>query len=186
MESDVRVCPFCGRRPGIGMFCEACGRNLSALERLPTRAEWENGQPASATTVSDPRPLGDRCAAATATFLAAMHAAGDPGVVKASLSGGSGLRRARRPHAWVLRHVDRKSDDPLHYDYEPGLLLTTEGRFHRLESEVRGWGQRDFPRYVDAANPEPVEMPVEARLIEELAAVLRDNDVITEPPLTDA
>ena len=46
---------------------------------------------------------------------------------------------------------------------------------------MRGWGQRDFPRYVDTPDPDPIEMPVEARLIEELAAVLSDNDVIAEP-----
>ena len=184
MESDARVCPFCGRPPGIGMFCEACGRNLSAVEQLPTRAEWESGQPAGKAP-SDPRPLDERCAAATAAFLAAMHAAGDPGAAKAPFPGGSGLRRTRRPQAWVLRPVHREDDDPLHYEYEPGLLLTTEGRYHRIESEVRGWGQRDFPRFVDTADPEPIDMPVEQRLFEELAAVLRDNDVIAELTQTD-
>ena len=75
MESTVRVCPFCGEPPGAAVFCEACGRNLSAVERLPTRAEWEAAarrQPASQ------EPLAERCAAAVAAFLAAMHAAGDP------------------------------------------------------------------------------------------------------------
>ena len=41
MDAEARVCPFCGMRPGVGMFCEACGRNLQAVDRLPTRAEWE-------------------------------------------------------------------------------------------------------------------------------------------------
>jgi hypothetical protein len=117
----------------------------------------------------------ERCAAATAAFLTAMHAAGDPGAVKTSFLGGSLLRR--RPRAWILRQVRRTNDDPIHYAYEPGLVLTTEGRFHRLESEVRGWGQARFPVFVDAAAPDPIEMPVEARLIEELAAVLRDHGV---------
>jgi hypothetical protein len=90
----------------------------------------------------------------------------------------------RRPRAWVLRPVHQQNDDPLHYRYEPGLLLTTEGRFHRVESEVRGWGQARFPRYVDAPRPDPIEMPVEERLIEELAAVLRANDVMVPPPPT--
>lgn len=175
MDSDVRVCPFCGQRPGVGVFCDACGRNLSDVERLPTRAEWEIDPSPSADSASDSRPLADRCAAATATFLAAMRAAGDPGAAKAPILGSSGLRR--RPHAWVLREVHRKNEDPWHYEYEPGLLLTTDGRFLRLESEVRGWGQARFPRYVDAAGPDPIEMPVEERLIEELQAVLRDNDV---------
>ena len=60
-----RVCPFCGEPPGAGVFCAACGRNLAHVERLPTRAwEWEGA--------GDP-------AAATAEFLAAMVAAGNPG-----------------------------------------------------------------------------------------------------------
>src|SRR5262245_13951331 len=113
----MRVCPFCGEPPGAGMFCEACGRSLSDVERLPTRAEWEAGAPAS---------LADRCAAAVAAFLAAMREARDPGAAKVH-----GLHRKQR--AWVLRPVRRDPDvDPLHYEYEPGLLLTTEGRFHRL------------------------------------------------------
>jgi hypothetical protein len=178
MDRDTRVCPFCGERPGVGTFCDACGRNLSALEQLPTRAEWESESAPSPTAVEGARPLADRCAAATESFLAAMGAAGNPGATKAPLSGGSGLRLTRRPHAWVLRPVQRENADPLHYEYEPGLVLTTEGRFHRLESEVRGWGQARFPRYVDTADRDPIQMPVEERLIEELATVLRDNDVV--------
>lgn len=178
MDSELRVCPFCGQRPGVGVFCDACGRNLGAVERLPTRAEWEVDSPPS-----DSPSLADRCRAATAAFLAAMRAAGDPGAAKTPLSGDSGLRRARRPNAWVLRPVHRTNEDPLHYAYEPGLLLTTEGRFHRVESEVRGWGQARFPRYADTPDREPIEMPVDARLIEELAAVLRDNGVVAQPPL---
>jgi hypothetical protein len=179
MDSDARVCPFCGERPGAGTFCEACGRNLSALERLPTRAEWELEPPPSPSAA-----LADRCTAATESFLAAMRAAGNPGATRAPFAGGSGLRLTRRPHAWVLRPVGREDADPWHYEYEPGLLLTTEGRFHRLESEVRGWGQARFPRYVDTATPDPIDMPVEERLIEELASVLRDHDVSARPPLT--
>jgi hypothetical protein len=177
MESDVRVCPFCGERPGVGMFCDSCGRNLAAVERLPTRAEWESARPAAGTDAPgrDPRPLAERCAEATTAFLAAMHAAGDPGAVKLQMSGGSGLRRARRPQAWVVRPVHREPDDPLHH--EPGLVLTTEGRFHRLDSEVRGWGQRDWPRFHDTVDPDPIDMPVDERLIDELAALLRANDV---------
>ena len=166
VDSDVRVCPFCGAPPGDGVFCAACGRNLREVAQLPTRAEWERGAGGS---------LADRCAAATAAFLAAMHAAGDPGTARAPMRGGTGLRR--RPQAWILRPVRRTNDDPLHYEYEPGLLLTTQGQFHRLESEVRGWGQARFPQYVDGALPDPVEMPVEERLIQELDALLRDNGV---------
>jgi hypothetical protein len=104
-----------------------------------------------------------------------MHAAGDPGAEKTSFRGGSGLRR--RPRAWVVREVVRTNEDPRHYAYEPGLILTTDGRFHRLESEVRGWGQARFPLYVDTATPDPIELPVDARLIDELAALLRAHDV---------
>jgi hypothetical protein len=170
MDSDVRVCPFCGQPPGAGVFCESCGRNLAAVERLPTRAEWASGDE---TANSDQRPLDERCAEATSAFLAAMHAAGDPGTVKLPTPGG--FWRTRRQEAWVVRPVQREDDDPLHH--EPGLVLTTEGRFHRLDSEVRGWGQRDFPRYYDSVDPDPIDMPVEERLIDELAAVLRANEV---------
>jgi hypothetical protein len=151
----------------------------AAAQRLTTPRGWDHYEmdresDASAT------PLADRCTAATESFLAAMRAAGNPGATKAPFPSGSGLRRTRRPHAWVLRPVGRENADPMHYEYEPGLLLTTEGRFHRLESEVRGWGQARFPHYVDTANPDPTDMPVEERLIEELATVLRDNDVIAQ------
>jgi hypothetical protein len=175
MDSQVRVCSYCGQPPGAGVFCDACGRNLSQVERLPTRAEWEIDPSAPAAAPAESPSLADRCATATAAFLTAMRAAGDPGAAKTSFLGGSVLRR--RPRAWILRQVHRNNDDPMHYDYEPGLVLTTEGRFHRLESEVRGWGQARFPVYVDAAAADPIEMPVEERLIEELAAVLRDQGV---------
>jgi len=74
VNADARVCPFCGEPPGVGVFCEACGRNLSAVEQLPTRGEWEAGAP-----VAPDESLAERCAEAVAAFLAAMHAAGDPG-----------------------------------------------------------------------------------------------------------
>src|SRR5688572_23296100 len=173
MESAVRVCPFCGEPPGAGVFCEACGRNLSAVERLPTRAEWADST--SSEPTASPEPLAERCAAAVEAFLTAMHAAGDPGATD-TFPRGSGLRRARHPKAWVVRKVVREPDDDFRR-YEPGLVLTVEGTFHVLESEVRGWGQRDFPRFVDTAVVEPVEMPVEARLIGELDAVLAENGV---------
>ena len=79
------------------MFCEACGRNLAAVERLPSAEEWEAGGGAAgaeeaggsgAEVAVDP-------AAAVAAFLAAMHDAGDPGATdfpagKPSLLGGRG------------------------------------------------------------------------------------------------
>jgi hypothetical protein len=179
MESATRVCPFCGEPPGAGMFCDACGRNLSAVEQLPTRAAWEDSEPSAPS--ASPEALAERCATAVEAFLAAMHAAGDPGATD-TFPRGSGLRRAKHPKAWVLRKVAR---DPDHDDlqrYEPGLVLTVEGTFHVLESEVRGWGQRDFPRFVDTAVVEPVAMPVEARLLGELEAVAREHGVAAGLP----
>ena len=73
MERDERVCPFCGNVPGPGMFCAACGRNLAAVDRLPTRAEWDVEHASQAVAGTDNRPLGERCAEATASFLAAMR-----------------------------------------------------------------------------------------------------------------
>jgi hypothetical protein len=173
MDTEARVCPFCGERPGAGVFCEACGRNLQAVERLPTRAEWEGERGGSAAGT---RSLEERCADATAAFLAAMHAAGDPGAVRTRMSKRSPFRRAGTAHGWVLRPVDREDfEEPRRY--EPGLVLTVEGRFHRLHSDLRGWGQRDFPHYEHTVEPDPTEMPVTERLIGELAAVLRAHDL---------
>ncbi len=185
MDAETRVCPFCGSRPGVGMFCEACGRSLQAIERLPTRAEWEGGgreeQRGSATGM---RSLGERCADATAGFLAAMRAAGNPGAVRMPMSKRSAFRRAGSAHGWVLRPVDRE-DFEKPRRYEPGLVLTVEGRFHRLHSELRGWGQRDFPYYHHTVEPDAIDMPVAERLIGELATVLsahglRDTDPSVE------
>jgi hypothetical protein len=166
--SDARVCPHCGEPPGDGVFCSACGRNLAAVDRLPTRAEWE------VAGVEDDRPLADRCAEATTSFLAAMHAAGDPGTTKTAVSGRSGFRRPKQVEGWVVRAVERDDHLPPRR-YEPGLVLTVEGAFHQLDNEVRGYGTRDFPRYEHTVGPEPVEMPVEARLITELGALRSAN-----------
>jgi hypothetical protein len=178
MESDTRVCPFCGAPPGVGIFCGACGRNLAAVERLPTRAEWEAARPAEAPAAdADARALADRCAEAIAGFLAAMHAVGDPGAAKLPVTAAPGFRRPRSTRAWVLRPVHRDEDDEDLQRYEPGLVMTIEGRIHHLDSEVRGWGQRDFPQFRDTVAPDPIDPPAEERLIGELAAVLRDNGV---------
>lgn len=40
-EPHTRVCPDCGSPAGAQAFCASCGRNLTTVERLPTRAEWE-------------------------------------------------------------------------------------------------------------------------------------------------
>ena len=185
MDSEVRVCPFCGRQPGAGIFCEACGRNLAALERLLTRAEWEGTEPAGeaggSARAEDSPALAERCAAATEAFLIAMHAAGDPGTSKLPTSELLSFGRIRHLRGWVLRTVRREPDDDPQR-YEPGLVLTTDGDYHRLESEVRGWGQRVWPRFYDRAAAEPIEMPAETRLVEELDAVLREHGVAGEPP----
>jgi hypothetical protein len=68
---------------------------------------------------------------------------------------------------------------------EPGLVLTVEGRFHRLHSELRGWGQRDFPHYHHTVEPNPIDMPVTERLIGELAAVLRAHRLGDTDPSVD-
>ena len=169
-DSQARVCPHCGEPPGDGVFCSACGRNLAAIDRLPTRAEWE------IAGTQDDRPLADRCAEATATFLAAMHAAGDPGTKKTAMAGRSGFRRRKRVEGWVVRAVERDDHLPPQR-YESGLVLTVEGAFHQLDNEVRGYGTRDFPSYEHTVGPEPVEMPIEARLIAELGALLTANGV---------
>jgi hypothetical protein len=43
-SSEIRVCPDCGEPAGIQAFCGSCGLNLSGVSRLPTRAEWQQGQ----------------------------------------------------------------------------------------------------------------------------------------------
>jgi hypothetical protein len=63
--------------------------------------------------------------------------------------------------------------------------LTVEGRFHRLDSELRGWGQRDFPRYVYSASADPVDPPLEERLLDELSAVRAANGIGGVPPASE-
>ena len=149
------------------MFCERCGRNLAEVVQLPTRAQWEAQRA--------PGGLAERCAWATATFIAAMGDAGNPGVRTFPLAGKSPpFRRVPKAQGWIVRAVDREDfEQPRRY--EPGLVLTVDGRFHVLDSELRGWGQRDFPHYHHTVRPEPVEPPVDERLPDELAAVLRAN-----------
>ena len=167
----MRVCPFCGRPPGAGVFCEACGRNLAAVERLPTAEEWEAAGGAagveSGAEVVDPE-------AAVAAFLATMHDAGDPGTTEFPAGKPSLLGRTRRVRGWVVRAVDREDlEGPKRY--EPGLVLTVDGAFHQLDSELRGWGQRDFPTFHHTASAEPIDAPLEPRLVAELAALRAAN-----------
>ena len=179
MDAGARVCPFCGELPGPGIFCAACGRNLAAVQQLPTRARWE-AQPApvaaDAGDGAPARPLGERCTEATAAFLEAMHAAGDPGTTETPAPQRSTLRRTPTVVGWVLRPVER-DDDVKPRRYAPGLVLAVDGRFHRLDSELRGWGQRDFPQYHHTVGVEPIEPPVEERLLDELAVVLSEHGV---------
>jgi hypothetical protein len=175
MDPEARVCPFCGSRPGVEMFCEACGRNLQAVERLPTRVEWEGeGLGERRASAAGMLPLAERCADATAAFLAAMRAAGNPGAVRTPMSKRSAFRRGGSALGWVLHPVDRE-DFEKPRRYEPGLVLTVEGRFHRLHSQLRGWGTRDFPHYHHTVEPDAIDMPVTERLIGELATVLRTH-----------
>ncbi|MDX6728059.1 MAG: hypothetical protein QOK49_2864, partial [Baekduia sp.] len=70
-----------------------------------------------------------------------------------------------------------RDDDVKPRRYAPGLVLAVDGRFHRLDSELRGWGQRDFPQYHHTVGAEPIEPPVEERLLDELAVVLSEHGV---------
>jgi hypothetical protein len=146
------------------VFCEACGRNLADVERLPSAEEWEAGRVAAGAEVAvDP-------AAAIAAFLAGMHEAGDPGAAEIPTGKPNFLGRTRKVRGWVVRPVDREDfEGPKRY--EPGLVLTVDGAFHQLDSELRGWGQRDFPTYNHTASAEPIDAPLEPRLVAELDAV---------------
>ena len=105
-----------------------------------------------------------------------MHAAGDPGQRRFEVTRTSGWGRTHYVQGWLLRPVYREDEADIRQgQFEPGLVLTVEGVYRRLDSEVRGWGQRDFPQYHDTVAPEPIEMPVEGRLIGELAAARREN-----------
>ena len=160
----MRVCPYCGEPPGGGVFCEACGRNLSGVEQLPTREEWESQHAAPPEE-------------ATAAFLQAMRAAGNPGAEEIPVAvKSSPFKRTPKVTGWIVRPVDRE-DFADEKRYVPGLVLSVDGAFHVLDSELRGWGQRDFPVYHHTVQPAPVELPADGRLPGELAAVLRENGV---------
>ena len=165
MGTDTRVCPYCGERPGPGVFCAACGRNLSAVERIPTRSEWE-AQHAQGGAAQP------RAAVDVAAFLSAMQAAGNPGQTALPTTPRKAFGRQPTIEGWVVRPVDR-DDEAEPRRYEPGLFLSVGGSFHRLDSELRGWGQRDFPTYYESVAREPVEPPADGRLADELAALLR-------------
>ena len=70
--------------------------------------------------------------------------------------------------------VDREDfDGPKRY--EPGVLLSVDGTFHRLDNELRGWGQRDFPRYEHRVSPDPVDPPDGMELGAALARLAQTN-----------
>jgi hypothetical protein len=169
---ETRVCPYCGDPPGQGVFCAACGRNLSTVERLPTRGEWE----AQHRTGGAPPPAAGRATVDVAAFLAAMEAAGNPGRTALPTTPRKAFGRQPTIEGWVVRPVDR-DDEAQPRRYESGLFLATDGSFHALDSELRGWGQRDFPTYYESVAREPVEPPVDGRLGHELAALLHGHGV---------
>ena len=161
MGDRARVCPFCGVPPGAGVFCAACGRNLADVAQLPTFAAWSGR-----TMGADP----------VATFLEAMRSAGDPGVTELPTGNRPVFRRPPGVRGWIVRPVAREDfDGPRRY--EPGLLLSVEGSFHRLDSELRGWGQRDFPTYVHTVSRDPVDAPLDDRLRGELSAILAAHGI---------
>jgi ribosomal protein L24E len=178
MERDARVCPFCGHPPGTGVFCASCGRNLSALDRLPTRAEWEDErQDTTADGPAAPPTTEASARAAADAFLDAMHAAGDPGAAKVQLEGHGRFGRTLHAHGWIVRaahHPDPEGDPSR---FEPGLFLAVDGEFHRLDSQVRGWGQRTFPVFHPIVATEPTAPPTDGRLSDDLAALLREHGV---------
>jgi hypothetical protein len=178
MNAGTRVCPFCGEPPGPGVFCAACGRSLAAVERLPTGEEWDGAQAGAAAGGERSEELAALSGDAIPSFLAAMQAVGNPGAKKIGMAKRSAFKRAGHVSGWIVRPVDREDfEQPRRY--EPGLLLTVEGRFHVLDSELRGWGQRDFPHYHHTVRPEPIDPPVDDRLRAELSEILRSNGVST-------
>jgi hypothetical protein len=181
VDPSARVCPFCGDSPGVGVFCVACGRSLADVGRLPTSAEWNARRAAHDPSARTADSLVTGAADATAAFLAAMRAAGNPGATEIPIGKRLAFRRAPGLRGWVVRPVDRE-DFEEQRRYEPGLVLTVEGRFHRLDSELRGWGQRDFPHYVHTASPDPVDPPLDERLLDEMSAVRAANGVGGDPP----
>ena len=56
-SAEDRVCPDCGSPAGTQPFCARCGRNLSMVERLPTRMEWERNGRSSPASAASSRPV---------------------------------------------------------------------------------------------------------------------------------
>jgi hypothetical protein len=177
VAADARVCPFCGEPPGRGVFCAACGRNLSGVEQLPTRRAWERecaGSARAAGMVWRPS-AGD----AVAAFVAAMHAAGDPGAVRMRRAEPGFLGRAQHVRGWLVRPAARGDDDPRGRNV-PGLFVSVDGQLHRVDSVTQGVSYRG-PVYVDVVGPEVTELVDSAQLAGELAAVLGANGLDEAP-----
>jgi hypothetical protein len=171
VDAAARVCPFCGEPPGNGVFCAACGRNLTEVEELPTRGTWErerSGGPGAGAAASRPS-AGD----ALAAFLAAMHASGDPGAARMRRAEPGFLGRTQHVRGWLVRPAARSDDGP-QAQHTPGLFVSVDGRLHRVDSTTQGVSYRG-PVYVDVVGPEVVAPPDSAQLAGELAAVLRAN-----------
>jgi hypothetical protein len=142
------------------MFCERCGRNLAAVERLPTAREL----------TAPPTPASVQTA--IRDFLDAMRAAGNPATVELPCGKPRAFGRTPRLSGWIVVPVDREDfDEPRRY--EPGLVLSVDGTLHRLDSELRGWGQRDFPHYEHRVSADPVEVPADEALLAGLARLSR-------------
>ena len=161
MDPETRVCPFCGRPPGPGMFCEACGRNLAGVERLPTAAE-----------LNPPAPMSLQ--EAISSCLDALRAAGNPATVEIPCGKRRSFGRTPQLTGWIVVPVDREDFEEPHR-YEPGLVLSVDGTLHRLDSELRGWGQRDFPQYEHRVSADPVEVPATEELIAALVRLARKS-----------
>jgi hypothetical protein len=164
----MRVCPFCGQPPGSGVFCEACGRNLAEVEQLPTREEWEASGGAAAT----PAPAAAPAGLSAPDFVAAMRELGNPGAIRVPSGPARAFRKTPTLEGWIIVAVDRDEDDLAGGRYASGLFLTVDGTWHRLDNDVRGWGQRDFPQFEHRVEPEPLPAPGDAQVGARLAEVL--------------
>jgi hypothetical protein len=91
------------------------------------------------------------------------------------MAGHGRFGRTLHARGWVVRPA--RHDDPEHAPsrFEPGLFLSLSGDFHRLDSEVRGWGQRTFPVFHPVVAAEPADPPDDDRLRDDLAALLREH-----------
>ena len=159
--------PSAAALPAPGCSARRAGATSPPSSASRRAEEWEAGGDAGAAVAVDP-------AAAVAAFLAAMHDAGDPGATDFPAGKPSLLGRTKQVRGWVVRAVDREDfEGPKRY--EPGLVLTVDGAFHQLDSELRGWGQRDFPTFHHTASAEPIDAPLEPRLVAELDAVRAAN-----------